>query len=381
MPTNRKVAASDDAAAGMMPNFPAREPPLRRGPPSDPPGPARRLPAHTGGVTGELPLRLPRRAGRRTNLGLLALLLTAGGTGRPRLRGRRPRAERRRRRRCTARPASGCCCSCRGRPSWSAGPAGGRSGAATPPPPSRSACSSGSPSLTGVLHAVGVAGPWAALGGITALHVHVGAAIAVLPLLAIHAWGKRQRPRATDLSRRSLLRAGGARRRCRGALVRQRGRAPADRRSGRRTAAHRLARARHRRSDRDAGHPVDRRHRARGAGPTRSTSSSGAPDPAAGGRPGPRRHDPRRPRLHRRLVRRAGVERRPAGPPAGRPAAPTCPPTAASTSSRSPASGGGSPCTTPAACCSPSRPPGSRSPPATARRSGWSRPAGAASGG
>jgi DMSO/TMAO reductase YedYZ molybdopterin-dependent catalytic subunit len=39
--------------------------------------------------------------------------------------------------------------------------------------------------------------------------VHVGAAIAVLPLLAIHAVGSRQRFRATDLSRRSLLRAGG----------------------------------------------------------------------------------------------------------------------------------------------------------------------------
>ena len=32
-------------------------------------------------MTGQLPLRLPRRAGRRTNVGLLVLLLTAGGTG------------------------------------------------------------------------------------------------------------------------------------------------------------------------------------------------------------------------------------------------------------------------------------------------------------
>src|SRR5918997_7096921 len=32
-------------------------------------------------MAGPLGIRLPRRAGRRTNLGLLVLLLTAGGTG------------------------------------------------------------------------------------------------------------------------------------------------------------------------------------------------------------------------------------------------------------------------------------------------------------
>ena len=63
--------------------------------------------------------------------------------------------------------------------------------------------------LAGVLHAVGVGGPWGALGGMGALHLHVGAGIVVLPLLVVHVWGKRQRPRVTDLSRRSLLRAGG----------------------------------------------------------------------------------------------------------------------------------------------------------------------------
>ena len=61
---------------------------------------------------------------------------------------------------------------------------------------------------TGVLHSVGVAGPWPALGGITALHLHVGAAIVSAAALVVHVWGRRQRPRAADLSRRSLLQAG-----------------------------------------------------------------------------------------------------------------------------------------------------------------------------
>ncbi len=156
----------------------------------------------------ELPLRLPRRAGRRTNLGLLALLLTAGGTG--------------------------VLAYAVGSPGWNAVVVGlhGAAGlgllllvpwkavvvrrARRRPVGRRDPTAAvalgvlvGLTVLTGVLHSVGVAGPWAALGGITALHLHVGAAITVLPLLAIHAWGKRQRLRATDLSRRSLLRAGG----------------------------------------------------------------------------------------------------------------------------------------------------------------------------
>jgi DMSO/TMAO reductase YedYZ molybdopterin-dependent catalytic subunit len=56
--------------------------------------------------------------------------------------------------------------------------------------------------LTGVLHAVGVA-------PLTMLLVHVAVAVCVAPLLLFHAWGRRQRPRRTDLSRRALLRAGG----------------------------------------------------------------------------------------------------------------------------------------------------------------------------
>jgi DMSO/TMAO reductase YedYZ molybdopterin-dependent catalytic subunit len=56
--------------------------------------------------------------------------------------------------------------------------------------------------LTGVLHAIGVA-------PLTMLLVHVAASVCLAPLLLLHAWGRRQRPRRTDLSRRTLLRAGG----------------------------------------------------------------------------------------------------------------------------------------------------------------------------
>jgi hypothetical protein len=167
---------------------------------------ARHVPAHTGDVPAELPLRLPRRAGRRTNLGLLGLLLTAGGTGVLAYAVGSPGGNavvvglhgaaglgllllvpwktvvvRRARRR----------------------PVGRRDPTAAVALGVLVALSV----VTGVLHSIGVAGPWAALGGITALHLHVGAAITVLPLLAVHAWGRRQRPRSADLSRRSLLRA------------------------------------------------------------------------------------------------------------------------------------------------------------------------------
>jgi DMSO/TMAO reductase YedYZ molybdopterin-dependent catalytic subunit len=159
-------------------------------------------------MTGLLPLRLPRRAGRRTNLGLLALLVTATATGVLAYAVGTPGAAtvvvalhdaaglgllllvpwkavvvRRARR----RPVEGRA------PSGSG--ALGVLVAVT--------------MVTGVLHTVGVVGPWVALGGIGALHLHVGAAIVVLPLLVAHVWGKRRRPRAPDLSRRSLLQAGG----------------------------------------------------------------------------------------------------------------------------------------------------------------------------
>jgi len=55
--------------------------------------------------------------------------------------------------------------------------------------------------LTGVLHAIGVA-------PLSMLLVHVGIALCAAPLLLFHAWGRRQRPHRTDLSRRTVLKAG-----------------------------------------------------------------------------------------------------------------------------------------------------------------------------
>ncbi len=167
--------------------------------------PGRRV-THTGGVLPASRL-LPRAAGRRTNLGLLGLLVVAGATGVLAYAVGAPgpgaavvavhgaaglgllllvpwkavvvsRARR--------RPAA--------RRDPTAAVALGVLVAVTV--------------VTGLLHAVGVAGPWTGLAGLSALHLHVGAAVAVLPLLVVHAWGRRQRPRTGDLSRRSLLRAG-----------------------------------------------------------------------------------------------------------------------------------------------------------------------------
>jgi Oxidoreductase molybdopterin binding domain len=56
--------------------------------------------------------------------------------------------------------------------------------------------------LTGVLHAIGVA-------PLVTLWIHVAASISLAPLLVVHAWGRRQRPRRADLSRRALLQVGG----------------------------------------------------------------------------------------------------------------------------------------------------------------------------
>ncbi|MFW3169032.1 molybdopterin-dependent oxidoreductase [Geodermatophilus sp. CPCC 206100] len=55
--------------------------------------------------------------------------------------------------------------------------------------------------VSGALHVAGLAQP-------AVLQVHVGAAVGTVPLLVLHAWGRRQRPRRTDLSRRTLLQAG-----------------------------------------------------------------------------------------------------------------------------------------------------------------------------
>jgi hypothetical protein len=60
--------------------------------------------------------------------------------------------------------------------------------------------------LAGVLHSTGAV---LHIGDITAMEVHVGAAIAAVPLAIWHLRARPVRPRAIDVSRRSLLRAGG----------------------------------------------------------------------------------------------------------------------------------------------------------------------------
>jgi DMSO/TMAO reductase YedYZ molybdopterin-dependent catalytic subunit len=57
----------------------------------------------------------------------------------------------------------------------------------------------------GVLHATGLA---VDIGPVTAMQIHVGAALASIPFGIWHVIARRVRPRRTDLSRRALLRAG-----------------------------------------------------------------------------------------------------------------------------------------------------------------------------
>jgi DMSO/TMAO reductase YedYZ molybdopterin-dependent catalytic subunit len=59
--------------------------------------------------------------------------------------------------------------------------------------------------LTGILHATGLG---VSLGSVTSLQVHVGAALAAIPLAVWHVVARPVRPRRTDLTRRNLLRAG-----------------------------------------------------------------------------------------------------------------------------------------------------------------------------
>jgi DMSO/TMAO reductase YedYZ molybdopterin-dependent catalytic subunit len=59
--------------------------------------------------------------------------------------------------------------------------------------------------LTGVAHALGATGP---VIGVTSMQVHVGAAIVATVLAVGHVWRRRQRPRPADLSRRTVLRTG-----------------------------------------------------------------------------------------------------------------------------------------------------------------------------
>ena len=59
--------------------------------------------------------------------------------------------------------------------------------------------------IFGILHSTGLA---VSLGPVTAMQLHVGAAIAAIPPAVWHVLARRVRPRRTDLSRRNLLRAG-----------------------------------------------------------------------------------------------------------------------------------------------------------------------------
>ncbi len=149
-------------------------------------------------------LTLPRRAGRRTNVGLLALLLLAGGTGVLAFAVGSPVPARLV---VAAHGAAGLGLlllvpwkavvvrrAWQRRPTGSGGVSLGVATLLT--------------LLTGVLHAVGVTGPWSWSAGIPVLHVHVAAGVGTGALVVVHAWGRRQRPRATDLGRRGLLRAG-----------------------------------------------------------------------------------------------------------------------------------------------------------------------------
>lgn len=58
---------------------------------------------------------------------------------------------------------------------------------------------------TGVAHAMGATGPYL---GITSMQVHVGGAVAAAALVLEHALRYRVRPRRTDLSRRTVVRVG-----------------------------------------------------------------------------------------------------------------------------------------------------------------------------
>jgi hypothetical protein len=59
--------------------------------------------------------------------------------------------------------------------------------------------------LSGLVHALG---PYGALGGVTAMQLHLTAALLAAPLVVLHLVAHPQWPRRTDLSRRALLRGG-----------------------------------------------------------------------------------------------------------------------------------------------------------------------------
>ncbi|KQS64881.1 molybdopterin-dependent oxidoreductase [Modestobacter sp. Leaf380] len=151
---------------------------------------------------------LPARAGRRTNLALLGLLLVAGGTGVLGFAVGTPTAGRVI---AVAHGAAGLGLllllpwktvvvrRARRRP-------------AVLRAPSAAWWSTGLVAVvlvSGVLHSAGAAGIWATSGTpVAALQVHVGATIVLVVVLVAHVWGRHQRPRPTDLDRRVLVRTG-----------------------------------------------------------------------------------------------------------------------------------------------------------------------------
>ncbi|PRY50567.1 DMSO/TMAO reductase YedYZ molybdopterin-dependent catalytic subunit [Geodermatophilus tzadiensis] len=149
---------------------------------------------------------LPRRAGRRTNLGLLALLLLAGGTGVLAFGVGTPLPAR------LVTAAHGAA----GLGLLLLVPWKGvvvrrsrtrTAGRRDPTAAWVLAVLVVLTLVTGVAHTV--AGPAASLGGVGVLLVHVAVGVGTGALLAVHVAGSRQRPRRADLSRRALLRAGG----------------------------------------------------------------------------------------------------------------------------------------------------------------------------
>ncbi len=165
-----------------------------------------RLPATGGDTPGMTSGLLPRRAGRRTNLGLLALLLVAGATGVLAFGVGTP---------LPARVVAG------------AHGAAGLGLLLLVPWKSvvvrrsrRRTLGRRDPTVawalaalvlltlaTGVLHTV--AGPAVEVPGWGLLQVHVALGVATGLLVVLHAVGARQRPRRADASRRALLQAGG----------------------------------------------------------------------------------------------------------------------------------------------------------------------------
>ncbi|SNS63505.1 Oxidoreductase molybdopterin binding domain-containing protein [Geodermatophilus saharensis] len=147
---------------------------------------------------------LPRRAGRRTNLGLLALLTVTGATGLLAFGVGTPLPAR------VVAAAHGAAGlgllllvpwkSVVVRRSWHR-----TRGRRDPAVAWALAALTGLTVLTGVVHSV--AGT--TVGGVGVLQVHVAAGIGTGLLVVLHAVGSRQRPRRGDVSRRALLQAGG----------------------------------------------------------------------------------------------------------------------------------------------------------------------------